>query len=106
MREAWERQPGESRQAFEAFTRYRDLSSGRSYARVGRELGKSTGLIERWGSRHRWQERVDTYLRYLDELTVEQQKRAIEEMNERHAAYGKALMETGGEGLERIKDQL
>ena len=35
----WERQKGETPQAFEAFSIYRDMGSSRSTAKVGRKLG-------------------------------------------------------------------
>ena len=44
----WDRQPGETRQAFEAFRIYRDQLSERSTVKVAKELGKSTALIHRW----------------------------------------------------------
>jgi hypothetical protein len=42
---AWERQENESALAFGV---YRDYGSERSLAKVGRALGKSRALIERW----------------------------------------------------------
>lgn len=51
---AWERRPDESDPAFQAFTVYRDLGHQRSLAKVGRELGKSKTLMDRWSSAHNW----------------------------------------------------
>ena len=46
--EIWERQPGESAQAFEAFKIYRDLGLKRSNQEVCKQLSKSRQLISRW----------------------------------------------------------
>jgi hypothetical protein len=47
-REPWERQPGESEQAFGAWTQYMLMDPPRSLRRVGQELGKSHQLLDRW----------------------------------------------------------
>jgi hypothetical protein len=57
----WERQPGESARAFEAFTLYRDAGPERSQRAVARRLGKSGALIGRWSSAHRWVLRADAW---------------------------------------------
>jgi hypothetical protein len=44
---SWERQKGESQQAFQAFVAYRDMGSDRSAAKVGRRLGRPVGT---WGA--------------------------------------------------------
>lgn len=55
----WERLPGESSPAFEAFRAYRDQPAGaRSIRRVGRELDKSSSLVGRWSSDWHWQRRI------------------------------------------------
>jgi hypothetical protein len=54
----WERQPRESDEAWEAFRLYLSLGSGRSYEKVRQQLGKSRTIIERWGRRWNWQERI------------------------------------------------
>lgn len=65
--EPWERQKGESAQAYEAFVTYRDMGPDRSLRAVGQKLGKSRQLIERWSSAWNWPERVRAYENYLDE---------------------------------------
>ena len=47
-REAWERQPGESGPAFEAFAAYRDMGEKRTISAVARQLNKSGTLCHRW----------------------------------------------------------
>ena len=57
----WERQEGESVQAFEAFTLYLEMGGERSLRAVGQKLGKSSTLIERWSATKRWVERAAAY---------------------------------------------
>lgn len=57
----WERQDGESAQAFEAFTTYLEMGAERSLRAVGQKLGKSSTLIERWSATKRWVERATAY---------------------------------------------
>lgn len=89
----WERQRGESRQAFEAFALYRDLGSDRSYAKVARELGKSLTLIQRWGSRWDWVARAAAWDREQDRIRRETQLEAIKKMNEQHALIASAFLQ-------------
>lgn len=53
-----ERQPKESAAAFEAFRIYLEHGPARSTAKVGRQLGKSKTLMDRWSGRWEWQRRV------------------------------------------------
>jgi len=46
-RELWERQPGESSKAFEAFECYRGLGASRRLLKVSQQLVKSTTLLSR-----------------------------------------------------------
>ena len=57
----WERQQGESAQAFEAFSAYLELGPDRSIRAVGQKLDKSRQQIGKWSSRWRWQERIRAY---------------------------------------------
>jgi hypothetical protein len=71
----WERQPEESPQSWEAFVCYRDMLQlehdgrilgRRSQREVGRRLGKSGQLMDRWAKRHDWVNRVAAYDSDLD----------------------------------------
>ena len=100
----WQRQKGESEQAYEAFSLYRDLPHGaaisgkqslgpmpRSGVRVGQELGKSATLLERWSSRWQWVHRAEAYDRHLEVTCLEARaaarRDATERMEERRIAY-------------------
>ena len=54
----WERQKGESAQAYEAFSLYRDKGVGRTVSAVVNELKKSRSLLDRWKDRWSWDDRV------------------------------------------------
>ena len=57
----FEQQPKESGKAFAAFAMYLSMGSERSLAQVGKKLGKSEGLIERWSKRYDWGGRVQAH---------------------------------------------
>src|SRR5262245_48492622 len=48
----------ETAKAFHALQIYRDLGPKRSLAKVGKKLGVSRQLLERWSKQHSWQKRI------------------------------------------------
>jgi hypothetical protein len=88
----FQRLPGESGPAFQAFRSYRELGSARSTRRVAQELGKSKALVQRWSSRWRWQERIHAWEDEQDRRR-ESDLRAVEEMARRHATIACAAQE-------------
>ena len=87
----WERQFGESRKAFEAFTVYRDMGPTRSQERVARELGKSAQLMARWSAKWSWVERATAWVEEQDRQSRIAQQDKVEKMNDRHAQLATAL---------------
>jgi hypothetical protein len=71
MRQPFEQQPKESAKAFEAFATYLNMGAERSLAAVGKKLGKSEGLIERWSAKFDWATRVQAQAAYV--ATVERE---------------------------------
>ena len=67
----FEQQAKESDKAFAAFALYLSMGLERSTREVGKRLGKSEGLMERWASRWRWTERVSAHASHL--ATVERE---------------------------------
>jgi hypothetical protein len=61
----FEQQPNESAKAFSAFSLYLSLGPERSLEAVGRKLGKSTALLERWSARWRWAQRLAAHAAHL-----------------------------------------
>lgn len=80
-RDAWDRQINELDGAWEAFVIYRDMAAEndgrRSLRRVGREVGKSGALIDRWSSEHEWQRRVQAFDRDRDATRLAEQAASI-----------------------------
>lgn len=85
------RQPQETQEAFQAFEAYRDLGPGRSHAKVGSRLGKSTNLMDRWAARWSWEIRVVAWDAEVDRLAVIAVAKAKAEMTTRHINSAKAL---------------
>src|SRR4051812_26103370 len=52
---------GEPARPYAAFVLYRDMGPQRSTAAVGRELGKSKTLMDRWSAHWSWVERVEAW---------------------------------------------
>ena len=67
----FEQQPRESAKAFAAFSLYLNLGAERSTRVVGEQLGKSEGLLERWGAKFDWRNRVAAHAAHL--ATVERE---------------------------------
>ena len=67
----FEKQDRESEKAFAAFAVYLSMGSERSLAQVGKKLGKSEGLIERWSKRYDWGGRVQAHAAHFTAIERE-----------------------------------
>ncbi len=67
----FEQQAKESDKAFAAFAMYLSMGSERSLAQVGKKLGKSEGLIERWSKRYDWGGRVQAHAAHFTAIERE-----------------------------------
>jgi len=98
----WGRQPGESSQAYEAFSTYRDMGVDRTVVAVGRELAKSRQLIDRWKQANNWDERV----RAWDSDTAQKTKAVAEkeaaDMVKRHLKLAQQLQDKAALALEQL----
>jgi hypothetical protein len=65
MAHAFEQLPKESAKAFAAFSLYLNLGAERSTRAVGKQLGKSEGLMERWAAKFDWRSRVAAHAAHL-----------------------------------------
>nr|WP_236076026.1 hypothetical protein [Streptomyces coffeae] len=96
----WERQSGESPQAFEAFAAYRHLGAARSVTKVARGLGKSTTLLFQWSRQYAWVMRATVYDREQDRVFLAEQQQARRDIARRHAKLAQAFL---GKALARLQ---
>jgi hypothetical protein len=94
--------PRESAKAFEAFCAYRDMGPGRSVAKVGLALGKSTTLMARWSGRWAWVARVATWDADTAVKVAMAQQEEIVEMRSRHARISAAFLGKVVSGLAKL----
>ena len=92
----------ESAKAFEAFCAYRDMGPGRSVAKVGLALGKSTTLMARWSGRWAWVARVATWDADTAVKVAMAQQEEIVEMRSRHARISAAFLGKVVGGLAKL----
>lgn len=99
----WERQPGESPQAFQAFALYRDMGAARSYSKVAAQLGKSETLIGRWGRTNRWQARSAEWDREEDRQFLADQRAARKQAARRQAALATTFQAKAVSALSKVQ---
>lgn len=100
----WERQPGESRKAFEAFCIYRDQGADRSQRAVCEKLAKSRALISRWSAQYGWVDRAAAWDAEQDKILRRKQIQDIKRMRETHANLATAMLVKAARALQRIPD--
>lgn len=130
-RQPWEKQPGETAKAYQAFCVYRDLGAGRSlsiaYERTGKgrsKTGERSGkteaprLWERWSSKYQWVERSQAYDRHIEQIrlaaiaqatqvdTIENCLAEIEELRAVSQKSGKGAMINALKALKKIDEVL
>ena len=85
----YERQPGETDKAWEAFHEYRDMvtwnNNKRSIRKLSDKMEKSRVNLERWSTANQWQMRCREWDRHLDNLARSEYEREIAQMQKRHA---------------------
>jgi hypothetical protein len=115
MSHAFEQQPRESAKAFAAFSLYLNLGPQRSTAAVGKQLGKSQGLMERWAAKFDWRSRVAAHAAHLalaerEAIEVTARGNAAEwekretELREQEWTLRGELIEAGLKVLGKFKD--
>lgn len=85
-------QPGEPGTSFAGFVLYREMPPDkRSLREVGRHLGRSESLIERYSSRWNWVDRACAWDREQARLSSQTQAKATADWVDRHAEEGRKL---------------
>jgi hypothetical protein len=103
----WKRIEYERDKAFLLFSIYRDLGPTRSLEKVRVKYGESkvekltSQQIEKYSSKYNWVERASAYDDFLDEKRMEENWKAIEEMNKRQAEDAQTVQT---KALEDLKD--
>ena len=100
---AWERQPGEGVEAYEAFSIYYKAGLKRNIRAVAATLGKSRILCEKWSARWKWVERAREYDNALAREEYQATINAVRKMNKQQAAIGVMLQQKGLEALKNLK---
>ncbi len=102
----WERQKGESAQAFEAFFLYLEMGADRTHQAVSQECSKSISLIRRWSSAYHWVERCRAWDNHLQH---EAQKAAIAEaksMTRRHIKMAQKIQDAAMIALQNMGSRM
>lgn len=99
----WDRQPGESLKAFDAFVRFRDMGPRRLLRDVALELHCSGANVRRWAARWFWHNRVAAFEEHLDREKQEEMRRGRVEMAERQREEGQMLQSLAMDGVAELK---
>lgn len=101
----WERQPGESEKAYEAFCIYRDAGQERSINMVYKTLAKSRTLISNWSSRWKWVERVSAYDNDLERQAHREKQKLVADTRKRQLQIAMQLEKKALEALNMLKPE-
>lgn len=99
----WERQDGESGQAYEAFAAYRDAGKSRTVSAVVKQLGKSRSLLDRWKTRWNWEDRVRAYDIHVEREAKEQAIKERKSMLKRHINIALNVQRKALEALDKLE---
>lgn len=101
----WERQPGESVQAFARFLAYRDMEpQDRSQTKVASACGISNQLVQRWAKRWAWLKRAVAYDSWRLALGDELGKRGELVHRARLARLGSASLDKATEAVAKLSE--
>lgn len=98
--QAWDQLEGEGDRAYAGFIIFRDLGARRTIVEAARlfyDAGKPKASASQssrfmaWSAKYHWQDRAREYDKFLADAAVEARIKAITEMNERQAQYGRGL---------------
>ena len=98
----WERQKGESEQAFEAFRMFRELGLKRSVGDVSKRLTKSRQLMSRWKTTWNWDERARAYDNELEKEARKEAVKNLKDMTKRHIQISVQLQAKALEALKSM----
>ncbi|MED4588104.1 phage terminase small subunit-related protein [Priestia flexa] len=105
MKPLYERQEGESKQAFEGFTIYRNLGLTRKLKDVGKKLGKNHSLVKHWSSQHNWVERAEAFDEEMDKRAILENAQLRKQMIKEHAEVSRKLLLKVKAAVEHIRPE-
>lgn len=100
--ELWERQPGETARAFEAFAVYRDMGASRSLRKTVQQLNKNLTTIAEWSSKYDWVKRVAAWDAEQDRIARVEMMADMAATRKRQRQNAKRMQEKGMEFLESV----
>ena len=101
----WERQPGESEKAYEAFLVFKNAGPGRTIISVSRKLQKSYTIIRRWYKAWDWKTRVEAFDRENDRAEQERLQKEHVAMLKRHMKISTAVQAKALKALEGMEPE-
>lgn len=100
--EPWERQPGETARAFEAFVVYRDMGASRSLKKAGQNLNKAITTLAEWSSKYDWVKRVAAWDAEQDRIARNEMIAEMTATRKKQRKQAQRMQEKGMELLESI----
>ncbi len=101
----YDRQPGESSVAFDAFCIYRDSGVERRIHKVAQECMKNSSLLRRWSSAHEWRRRAQAFDDDVQKQRRAQHLKDIAEADARHRQLARVCQRKIVERLQTLKPE-
>ncbi len=101
----YDRQPGESSVAFDAFCLYRDSGVERRIHKVALECMKNSSLLRRWSSTHEWRRRAQAFDDDVQKQRRAQHLKDIAEADARHRQIARVCQRKIVERLQTLKPE-
>lgn len=98
----WERQQGESSQAYSAFRHFLDAGELRQLKSTASAMERSTRLIEKWAHNYRWHDRVLAWDQFTSRLDAAERRQKIAAMRRKHAGLAADLLQKVGEAIKTL----
>jgi hypothetical protein len=101
----WERQPGESEKAFEAFSLYLNMGADRTITAVVKQLEKSRSLIDRWKARWEWSDRVREYDNDKERQARKEAEKGLRDMYARQTKIAMSVQTKALQALDALNPE-
>jgi ribosomal protein L32 len=103
----WERQPSETDWEWTVWLHYRDAwpCKRMTYREVAVELNTSVEAVKKIGGRWTFQARLQAWATYCDELTLNQRKQEIVDMNKHHIDMAVKIRDKLNKAIDNIKPE-